>query len=162
MMLGYYPFTNDGGMTGFFWWSASATATGQDLATVKTVYDPCPAGYTVPRHNAFNGFSATASTWDAANKGYTFNTGYLTAGSGTVYFPAGGRRAGTPSNATLVSPSVGQYWTAVTQGGNTARRFSFENGAVYLPRTNDSLGGGDKDGFFSKAGEHYIRPAREE
>lgn len=162
MMLGYYPYTNDGGMTGFFWWSASATATGQDLATVKTVYDPCPAGYTVPRHNAFNGFSATASTWDAANKGYTFNTGYLTAGSGTVYFPAGGRRAGTPSNATLVSPSVGQYWTAVTQGGNTARRFSFEDGAVYLPRTNDSLSGGDKDGFFSKAGEHYIRPAREE
>ena len=162
MMLGYYPFTNDGGMTGYFWWSASATKVGHDLATVKTVYDPCPAGYTVPRHNAFNGFSATASTWDNTNKGYTFNTGYLTAGSGTVYFPAGGRRAGTPSNATLVSPSVGQYWTAVTQGGNTARRFSFEDGAVYLPRTNDSLGGGDKDGFFSKAGEHYIRPAREE
>ena len=163
MRLTHYPYANEGGkLTDFIWWSASATATGQDIATVKTVYDPCPAGYTVPRHDAFNGFSASASTWDATNNGYEFNTGYQASGSGTVYFPAGGRRAGGATGAAVLSPAFGQYWTAVPQGGNTARRLSFESGAVYLPRTDDDQSGDDKNGFFSKAGEHYVRPAREQ
>ena len=169
--VSYYPYCNDGGkLVATNWWSASATAAGQDVATVKTAYDPCPAGYTVPRHNAFNGFSCEPvvqndpnntlpeiSLWDGTNLGYSFNTGYRASGSGHVYFPAQGHRNGGATSATIGTSeaSFGRYWTAVPQGGNTARRLTFEFGAVNHPQNNSA-------GYFSKAGEHSIRPAVEE
>ena len=170
-IVSYYPYCNDGGkLVATNWWSASATAAGQDVATVKTVYDPCPAGYTVPRHNAFNGFSCEPvvqndpnntlpelSIWDRTNLGYSFNTGYRASGSGHVYFPAQGHRNGGATSAAIGTSeaSFGRYWTAVPQGGNTARRLTFEFGAVNHPQDNSA-------GFFSKAGEHSVRPCREE
>ena len=54
------------------WWSALAPGTGQDTKTVKTIYDPCPAGYTVPRLNAFNGYNSTSWVSEATEKGASF------------------------------------------------------------------------------------------
>ena len=155
-----YPYTTAGGFIGKAWWSASATSNGQDLPTVKTVYDPCPAGYTVPRHDAFNGFSIAQSTWDATNVGYAFNTAYQSAGTGTIYFPAVGRRQAGATSAGVTSPAYGQYWVAVPQGDGTSRRLSFWNGGITLPRNYNP--NSDEAGFFNKAGEHSIRPAVEE
>ncbi len=148
----YYPFISTGGnYIQVNYWSAALTAAGQDLATVKTVYDPCPAGYTVPRHNAFTGLSGT---WldGAGYKGYNF-----TASGGSVYFPAGGHRNANPSNATIQSEGYGRYWVASPQpgSGNTARRMSISSGVITLP-TDESADNANK------GMEHYIRPAREE
>ncbi|MBQ9195309.1 MAG: hypothetical protein IJ152_06655, partial [Bacteroidales bacterium] len=150
-ITGSYPFINDGGgFTEPNWWSAAADAAQYNGATVKTVYDPCPAGYTVPRHEAFNDFSASSASWDATYPGYTF-----TSAGGSLYFPAQGQRNAGATSAPPVDSGIGRYWTAVAQGGNTGRRMSFSSGSVGLPADTG-------DGRFNKAGEHSIRPAREE
>ena len=159
----YYPFTGDGGnFVDPNWWSASATAAGQDVATVKTVYDPCPAGYTVPRHDAFHGFNQMENiVWSYNPKWMRFPNGYLTPHNRSVILPAGGHRNATPNDGTPIETSYGRYWVAVPQGGNTARRLTFgplDQGASPSVTVPQNVSGG----MFNKAGEHYIRPAREE
>lgn len=150
-----YPLKN-----GYNWWSANATDVGQAIATVKTIYDPCPAGYAVPRVDAFDGLAIGFSVWDnsATPEGYAFNTGYQTGGAGTLYLPAGGRRQANATESALTDPAWGHYWTAVPQGSNTGRRLFFTDGKLARPTDGSVLGVGDP--FFNKAGEHSVRPAR--
>ena len=142
------------------WWSADATFGNYDMTTVKTIYDPSPAGFTVPRHNAFNGFSTTSATWYGSDGvGYLFPNGYRQSGTATIFLPACGRRQG--SGALAVVGEWGNYWVAVPQGDNTGRRFVFGADGVFYPRPNDS-DTGEKAGLFSKAGALSIRPAAAE
>ena len=69
-------------------------------AVVKTIYDPCPAGFHMPTSKAFTGFTkngqnrgpinAPADGW---NQGYTFYCLPFPSG-GTIFFPAVGCRRG--------------------------------------------------------------------
>lgn len=129
------------------WWSALAPGTGQDTKTVKTIYDPCPAGYTVPRLNAFNGYNSTS--WVSEGGGYDF-----TFSGGTLFLPLTGRRK---PNADYADETKGHYWVAVPHGNGTSRRLIFENGSIVLPSN-----GNNSSAFHTKAGEHAIRPAVEE
>lgn len=129
------------------WWSALAPGTGQDTKTVKTIYDPCPAGYTVPRLNAFNGYNSTS--WVSEGGGYDF-----TFSGGTLFLPLTGRRK---PNADYADETKGHYWVAVPHGNGTSRRLIFENGSIVLPSNGDN-----SSAFHTKAAEHAIRPAREE
>ena len=101
-------------------WSADNTTTGlNDNPVVKTVYDPCPAGFKIPASNAFTGFTKTgdyasradfnvSGTWE---DGWNFNN-KLTSPDATVYIPASGSRDyidGSTSNTF----SSGYSWTAV-------------------------------------------------
>ena len=142
-----YPYVADGGFTEFNYWSASATDAAEDLATVKTVYDPCPAGYTVPRQNAFDGLSGS---W-ISGSGYA---GYSLS-SGALYLPAAGYRNQAPSNGNVAGTTTGRYWVAVAQPGtgNAARRLEVSSSGLNLPS-----GGGNNQ----KPMEFSIRPAREE
>ena len=142
-----YPYVADGGFTEFNYWSASATDAAQDLATLKTVYDPCPAGYTVPRQNAFDGLSGS---W-ISGSGYA---GYSLS-SGALYLPAAGYRNQAPSNGNVTGTTTGRYWVAVAQPGtgNAARRLEVSSSGLNLPS-----GGGNNQ----KPMEFSIRPAREE
>ena len=143
-----YPFRLSG-YQGLTWWSASATAAQQDIATAKTVYDPCPAGYAVPRRDAFKDYTSTS--WvNAGAQGYNF-----TYGGGTLFFPLTGRRKPN-DNAAFADSTDGLYWTAIPQGNGTARRLLFRNGTVVLPGSSES------SAYQSKAAEHAIRPAREQ
>jgi hypothetical protein len=99
-------------------WNANATATlRQDRAVVKTVYDPCPPGYSLPHMWAFSNFyrngtstpigspthantnakdvtgDNTLTAADFGNEdGWYFYTGY---GTNTIFFPGTcGRYAG--------------------------------------------------------------------
>lgn len=147
-----YPFIstggNGGGLTEYNYWSASATYAAQDIATVKTVYDPCPAGYTVPRLNAFDNLGG--SSW-ISGSGYAGRS-FI---GGALYLPAGGYRNQAPSNGDLSGSNTGRYWVAVAQGGtgNAARRLEINSSGVDLPS-----GGGNNQ----KPMEFSIRPAREE
>ena len=133
------------GSTGdvYSWWNADAEVTGYSGKTVKTVYDPCPAGYTVPRLNAFDSFDISVGSWDA---GYTFHS--------SVYFPAKGERGPAGSGTVPMRYTEnGYYWTSSAHGSGTSRRMILTASNVSLPTAPTSQ---------DKATENSIRPAREE
>lgn len=136
----------ESGSTGdvYSWWNADAEVTGYSGKTVKTVYDPCPAGYTVPRLNAFDSFDISVGSWDA---GYTFHS--------SVYFPAKGERGPSGSSGTVPMRNTGNgyYWTSSAHGIGTSRRMILTASNVSLPTAPTSQ---------DKATENSIRPAREE
>ena len=105
-------------------WSMGNTVTGyNDNAVVKTIYDPCPAGFKMPASNAFTGFSTTGNNtstpsqfninggWD---KGWHFNN-KISSPDATVYFPALGFRRNADGSLTSVGigGGFGGSWSAV-------------------------------------------------
>ena len=82
-------------------WSMENTTTGfNDNAVVKTIYDPCPAGFHMPASNAFTGFTTTGNNSNTFSEfnvsgawehGWNFNN-KITSPDATVYFPASGYR----------------------------------------------------------------------
>ena len=125
-------------------WSMDNTVTGfNDAAVVKTIYDPCPAGFKMPASNAFTGFTTTGNNTPTQsefninggwNYGWHFNN-RITSPDATVYFPAAGWREW--GFGTLYSMGAGGcYWSAVPN--NTARGcyLHFHYGAV-VPKFND-------------------------
>ena len=101
-------------------WSMNNTTGGfNDNAVVKTIYDPCPAGFHMPASNAFTGFTTTgqntstqselnvSGAWDY---GWNFNN-KITSPDATVYFPASGYRYGSDGSLRYVG-DYGYYWVA--------------------------------------------------
>ena len=82
-------------------WSMENTTTGfNDNAVVKTIYDPCPAGFKMPASNAFTGFTTTGGNTETKSQfningewesGFHFNN-KISSPDATVYFPASGYR----------------------------------------------------------------------
>ena len=102
-------------------WSMDNTTTGfNDNAVVKTIYDPCPAGFKMPASNAFTGFTTTGSStsnqteWNVSgawDNGWNFNN-KISNPDATIYFPASGQRI--VSNGSLGNVGYeGYYWSAV-------------------------------------------------
>ena len=121
-------------------WDAQQTGTDNiATATVKTVYDPSPAGFCVPTGNLYyymkNG-SGVSFGWDGENKGRN-----LTAVTPNVFFPASGYRNGGDGRLGTVG-SGGYYWSASANGSNTgnARNLYFYSGGWYWVNTYRSNG----------------------
>lgn len=79
-------------------------------AVVKSVYDPCPAGFKMRGTNAFIGLTSNISrkffSYSPAYGGY-----YITEGGNTVFFPCAGSRDN--SNGAFYSVcTAGFYWAA--------------------------------------------------
>ena len=101
-------------------WNANNTVyTSNDNPVVKTIYDPCPAGYKLPPGNAFTGFTTTGQNTSTSsqfnvqqpwNKGWNFHCGLNHTG-GTVFLPASGYRNNNSAVPFNVG-SYGYYWTA--------------------------------------------------
>lgn len=82
-------------------WSMDNTVTDfNDNAVVKTIYDPCPAGFKMPASNAFTGFTTTGGKTETESQfningawesGFHFNN-KISSPDATVYFPASGYR----------------------------------------------------------------------
>ncbi|MBR3304053.1 MAG: fimbrillin family protein [Bacteroidales bacterium] len=157
----YFISRSDGGnwlnTTLYNLWDANQTTTFNwdtyiDAETTKTIYDPCPAGYKVPRANVFTAFmqndtkvvdpaGATENYYykGVANVkenwfeyGYMFNTHHynstddVPASEKRVYIPNMGYRArttGTPTNIGLAA----YYWTAAGTGNNGRRMTSYRH-----------------------------------
>lgn len=142
------------------WWRAGNTATAADKVTVKTIYDPCPAGYTVPRFNAFLGFRlGTSGTSPNASgsfvKGYYFWTGYRanasasTSGMKTIFFPAsGGYIEGALSGVNAAS----NCWAAVPSNAYNGYTFGFDSFAAN-PQVNY---------IRYRSNGYAVRPSREQ
>ena len=106
-------------------WDAKQTGTENiKTATVKTVYDPCPAGFCVPTSNLLyfmgNDGSRGDSDWDGTNKGKTWKqASYSTNTNGPdLYFPALGCRQ---TDGTFAHGDRGQIWSASPGNGTLGR-----------------------------------------
>jgi hypothetical protein len=131
-------------------WSANNKGTGaNDNVVVKTVYDPCPAGYHMPASKAFTGFTTNGDNTTVPvlrnvehfNKGWYFYTyGKENAStekrtsSPTIYFPATGYRLHHNGKLFLVG-TCGYYWSAIPYGSSDGWSLIFDAGSVY-PRNN--------------------------
>ncbi|AVM57027.1 fimbrillin family protein [Bacteroides heparinolyticus] len=109
-------------------WSADNTVyTGNDNPVVKTIYDPCPAGYKMPPSNVYTGFTTTGSNTSTPgqfnvqgpwNKGWNFYCD--PSKTQTVFFPASGCR----DYNSAVPFYVGSYafcWTAGPYNASNGR-----------------------------------------
>jgi len=118
-------------------WDAQQTGTGNiTTATVKTVYDPCPAGFCVPTGNLYNFIGdnekRSMTAWDSDNKGATWdNTVVANSITGdALFFPASGYR--NYSNGSLDNVgSGGYYWSASAKNGSSGHRLYFTSGNWY-------------------------------
>ncbi|WP_198006563.1 fimbrillin family protein [Phocaeicola abscessus] len=106
------------------WDANNNTTSTNDNLVVKTIYDPCPAGYKLPPSNVFTGFTTTGqgtSTQSQFNvqgpwaKGWHFHCGLNHTGD-TVFFPTSGYR----NNFTAVPSYVGSYAYYWTTGPGSA------------------------------------------
>ena len=119
------------------WSMVSAINSFNDDAVVKTIYDPCPAGFHLPASNSFTGFSTTGTltympseinkngAWD---NGWHFNN-KISNPDATVWFPASGLRNYDDGLLRDVD-TQGNYWSAVTYGEGFACWQSFRQGYV--------------------------------
>ena len=105
-------------------WSMENTTIGfNDNRVVKTVYDPCPAGFKMPASNAFTGFTTTGGNTETESQfninggldsGFHFNN-KISSPDATVYFPASGYR--NSENGSLFGVGYfGYYRSAVPDG----------------------------------------------
>ena len=119
-------------------WSMDNTTTGfNDDAVVKTIYDPCPAGFKMPASNAFTGFTTTgrnvstqsqlnvSGAWDW---GWNFNN-KISSPDATVYFPVSGGRSYYDGSLFYVG-SAGVYWPAVPRSTSIGCCLYFDWGTV--------------------------------
>ena len=78
----------------------------------KTIYDPCPPGYTVPGYRVF--YELRKDKWDDKKRGWIFK--------GDIFFPASGYR----SSCTLVG-KFGFYWYVGDDSEISTGRLSFDS-----------------------------------
>ena len=114
-------------------WSADNTEESfNDNPVVKTVYDPCPAGFKMPASNAFTGFTTTGQNTDTQSQfnvsgdwdmGWNFKAGGSS--TATVYFPASGYRGCNDGSLYYVGNS-GCYWSAVPSGTGGGCNLDFD------------------------------------
>ncbi|WP_202898912.1 hypothetical protein [Hoylesella marshii] len=138
----FYPYgsTWNSGYNQYNLWSMDNTVTGyNDNAVVKTVYDPCPAGFKMPASNAFTGFTTngqnggTKNVSGAWDYGWNFNN-KISSPDATVYFPASGYRDYNGGSLYDVG-YYGFYWSAVPRNSNNGCILYFGSGFVY-PQNN--------------------------
>ena len=88
-----------------------------DNAVVKTIYDPCPAGFKMPASNAFTGFTINGQSGGPMNTngawyyGWNFNN-KISSPDATVWFPASGYRS-YGNGSLFYAGTDGYYWSAI-------------------------------------------------
>lgn len=172
------------------WWNASTDAATMDNvgAVTKTIYDPCPPGYRMPRRNEFEGFTSDIATpgYDAQGNAmgvefYVHYSGSEASQGKTIFFPATKRRhfdTGVIDQQNLttgVETGVeGGYWTAIPKSAQMGNRMWFNvapssasprNPLVYVavPSGNSATTNysGDIDMHYRQKGTgEAVRPAR--
>ena len=115
-------FIEDGEKTYNLWDAGCRTSGSSDGNTIKTVYDPCPAGFKIPNGNVFSGFTKT-NIIGSFNKGYAFKR-YGDDQVG-IFMTASGQR----TSDGIVSMGTGGYiWSSAPKSTEDAYRLRFYNG----------------------------------
>ena len=124
-------------------WSMQTTSQGDASKTlVKTVYDPCPVGFTMPPLKTFSGATTTGITntnnkdinalgnWD---QGWHFYAKDSSSPS-TVYYPAIGSRTANAGNLYGVK-NRGYYWVGVPSSTSAGNNLDIRN-TIVIPANN--------------------------
>ncbi len=116
-------------------WSMDNIETGfNDNTVVKTIYDPCPAGFKMPAANAFTGFTTDGENNSPMNVNGVWDNGWhfnnkITNPDATVYFPVSGLRGKDDGELSEVNMH-GWYWTAGPGNTGLGLHLSFVRGGV--------------------------------
>jgi uncharacterized protein (TIGR02145 family) len=104
----------------YYWMGTGGTTT---TPGVKTIYDPCPAGWRVPAYRSgvspWDGLSTTGASWDS---GYTWTS--------IGFWPAAGFRYSSSGSLNTVS-SEGYYWSASPNNTSYGYYLYFTSGTMY-------------------------------
>ena len=136
------------------WSMENTTTTYNNNPVVKTVYDPCPAGFHVPAANAFTGFTSTGDFVKTVAQinctGSWYDGWYFYTDASkttTVYFNATGYRQDGRGNyvsgfSTNISYSSGTYWLATPSlhSGKTESIYFRFGGNFASPWTKEFVG----------------------
>ena len=124
----WYRSPDEGGYTYLNLWAANNGSTSTEMTDrpIKTVYDPCPAGFCIPTPAAFTGFTTTGyntrkpSEWnvddtsqEAFIRDFGFNFWTNQDHNQKLFIPAIGSRRYS-SGIMNEMGSRGKYWTAAT------------------------------------------------
>ena len=118
--------TVDGKSVNYYnYWNADCDGEDlMDLEVVKTVYDPCPVGFSIPKGDAFKGFNEDdGGEWEG---GFTWNR---------RYFPAAGSRGRTSGSIYYVG-SGGYYWSSAAFSRTGVYDLGFNSTSVGPRGTN--------------------------
>lgn len=102
------------------WSMDNTTSTNNDNPVVKTIYDPCPAGFKMPASNAFTGCTKTGRFAKRANynivgnweDGWNFPT-KTGSSEPTIFFHALGQRTQSSGAIFQMNQAEAYYWTAI-------------------------------------------------
>ena len=107
---------------GYSWlnlWSAKNNTYGEayNPTVIKTVYDPCPAGFKMPEAKVFSAFTSTGTYTGHLNTTGTWTNGWnfnnkSSSPTTSIYFPAAGWRNSSDGSLSNVG-SYGFYWMAM-------------------------------------------------
>ena len=126
------------------YWDASCGSTGFTEKTItKTVYDPCPPGYSIPNARVFTGFTTTGNyiEWGdnvteeefmaSINVSGSWDSGwnFKTANGSSSFFPASGYR-GDDIGGIYELGLVGNYWSAGAASEYDASQLYFNSDNV--------------------------------
>ena len=122
-------------------WSANNTENnGNDNPVIKTVYDPCPAGFKLPASNVFTGFTSngqyqsgaaninangTADSQDKFSAAYGHNFYTNSSKNATIFFPASGFRDWGDGMVYFIGFG-GEYMTAIPANSGSSLYMGFE------------------------------------
>ena len=125
-----------------FWDATCESAGATEKVIVKTIYDPCPRGFTVPNARVFTGFTSTGGNTSTAEQfnviGSFANGWYFKKNENDsvgAFFPASGCRYST-SGGLAYLVIRGFYWSAGVYNATHAYYLSFNSGNV-SPLNND-------------------------
>lgn len=127
---------------------AYAENTANSQPVVKTIYDPCPVGFSVPANDAFTGFTKTgkaaantptvqninvSGTDSQAEYNNNFGHNFWTNDSRkeTIFFPAVGYRGATDGGIIGFYKQYGDYWTATPRDEHNGCVMGFDVKSVY-------------------------------
>ena len=138
----YYTFYNLWSMNNT---SAYAENQANSQTVVKTIYDPCPVGFSVPANDVFTGFTTTGvlsnninqinadATIEAETYKNNFGHNFWTNSSKTetIFFPAAGYREAINGSTLTKYGVAGEYWTATPNDNNNGNVLGFEHNVVH-------------------------------
>lgn len=115
-------------------WSMETTGIGQDIPVVKTVYDPCPAGFKMPGLTAFTFMTKNGTNMGERNISGSWNNGYYFNNNvqnpdATLYFPACGLRNGKDGSLSGLN-QAGRYWLSGCDRNSARSALYFDSGSV--------------------------------
>ena len=115
----------------------NSSSTSRAVATVKTVYDPCPPDFCVPTSNCFYYIYSNYSsyfTWTSTPAGRTWKMN-----GANVFFPASGYRSSSSGSLYGVG-SYGYYWTATPCSASYGRLLYFNSSSTSWSNVNRAIG----------------------